>query len=89
MQDIIMFYIFLKERYLIQEINRNSDYTKITMGGSSSLKKGFAYAVYRMHHGEEGTAVFWSDLGYGAGGSGSSIPAYSPLRFDIEVLEND
>ena len=75
--------------YAAQKIKWNSDYTKITMGGSSSLKKGFAYAVYRMHHGEEGTAVFWSDLGYGAGGSGSSIPAYSPLRFDIEVLEND
>ncbi len=36
---------------------------------------------------EKGIGIFWSDLGYGKSGSGNSIPAYSPLVFEIEIVE--
>ncbi|MCR4859799.1 MAG: FKBP-type peptidyl-prolyl cis-trans isomerase [Bacteroidales bacterium] len=61
-------------------------YEDITMG-SSNIIDGFAYALSQMHPYEKGTAVFYSDLGYGASGSGSTIPGYSPLRFDIEIVD--
>ena len=40
-----------------------------------------------MHPHEKGTAVFYSGVGYGSSGSGSTIPAYAPLRFDIEIVD--
>ena len=64
------------------------DYTEIkfsTSSGDTGLIKGFAYCLSRMKTGEKGTCIFYSDLGYEATGSGS-IPTYSPLRFDIEML---
>ena len=60
-------------------------YSDIKMGGSSIID-GFAYALYQMHPHEKGTAVFYSGSGYGDSGSGSSIPAFAPLRFDIEIV---
>ena len=53
---------------------------------SSSVIEGFARTVYRMAPGEKGSGIFWSYLGYGTSGSGSSIPSYAPLRFDIELV---
>ena len=40
-----------------------------------------------MHPHEKGTAVFYSGLGYTYRGSGGSIPAYSPLHFDLEIVD--
>lgn len=60
-------------------------YSDIKMG-SSTMIDGFSYALSKMHPHEKGVAVFYSDLGYGTSGSGKSIPAYSPLRFDIEIV---
>lgn len=62
-------------------------YSDITMGSSGSLIDGFSYAIWKMRHHEKGTCIFYSNLGYGAAGSGSSIPAFSPLRFDIEIVD--
>ncbi len=68
------------------------DYTQMTMSSSSgsssssSVVDGFAYTIHRMKIGEEGTGIFYSDLGYGSSGNGNSIPAYSPLIFDITIL---
>ena len=33
------------------------------------------------------TGIFTSSLGYGYSGSGSSIPGYAPLIFEIEVVD--
>ena len=74
--------------YSPMKINMASEYSDITFStdsGTSSLIDGFAYCVSLMKTGEKGTCVFYSDLGYKSTSSGS-IPAYSPLRFDIEML---
>ena len=64
-----------------------SDYTKITMG-SSSLITGFQVGLHKMHWiGQKATVYFTSDYGYSSSGSGDAIPAYSPLRFDIEIVK--
>lgn len=64
------------------EVTFKSDYTEI-----SDLVKGFAYCVSKMRKGEKGTCIFYSGLGYEATASNDGrIPAYSPLRFDIEML---
>ena len=66
----------------------HDDYTGITItSNKTSVIDGFSYMLWRMGPFEEGTGIFLSKLGYSASGSGSTIPAYSPLRFDIEVVE--
>lgn len=68
-------------------INWKKNYSEITMGSnSSSTISGFALALRQMGAFEKGTAVFTSTYGYGYSGSGSSIPGYSPLVFEIEVV---
>ena len=70
--------VTLKENY--------EDITTTTSSGSSgSLVKGFSYCVSLMKAGEKGTCIFYSDLGY-EGTAKDKIPAYSPLRFDIEMI---
>lgn len=70
----------------------DKDYTSITMtvsgsSSSSSVINGFGYGLDQMHPHEKGTAIFISNWGYGAKGSSPSIPAYSPLRFDLEIVD--
>ncbi len=66
----------------------HDDYSEITITSSkTSVIDGFSYMVWRMGAYEEGTGIFYSKLGYSSSGSGSSIPGYSPLRFDIEVVD--
>lgn len=68
-------------------------YEDITMGGgsseASSLITGFKFALSKLHKGEKGVAVFTSDLGYGNDITNSVIPAYSPLAFELEVVQVD
>ncbi len=54
---------------------------------SEGVIRGFAYTVFNMKHYEKGTCIFISSYGYAAKGSGSTIPAYAPLRFDIELVD--
>ena len=69
------------------EISWSSDYSSITMGSeASSIITGFALALRQMGAFEKGTAVFTSPYGYSYSGSGSSIPGYSPLVFELEVV---
>jgi len=63
---------------------------KITMGSSgSSVITGFAQTLLQMGRYEAGTGIFISTLGYKSTGSGNAIPPFSPLRFDIELCDNE
>jgi len=70
------------------------DYTEITMktAGSSSASStinGFARALYKIRSYEKCVVIFTSAWGYGSSGSGSAIPPYSPLEFEIEFVDNE
>ena len=63
------------------------DYKEVTMTTeNNTVIPGFGYAMTTMRLGEKGIAVFYAGLGYGNSAQGSSIPAYSPLRFDFEIV---
>lgn len=63
------------------------EYTGITMGSDdNSVVDGFSKTIFGMKGGEKGVGVFISDRGYGYQGSGNTIPAYSPLVFEIEII---
>lgn len=72
-------------------ISWGENYSGITMGSSSSsVTSGFAKTLWRMSCVEgvkSATGMFWSNFGYGYSGSGSTIPAYAPLIFEIEFTE--
>lgn len=62
------------------------NYKDITMGESSTPITGFQFALHKMRKGEKGVAVFTSDLGYGSVSPSGRIPQYSPLAFELEVV---
>ena len=70
----------------------DKDYTGITMtsagaSSSSGVINGFSCGLDQMHPHEKGSAVFISTWGYGMSGSSPTIPGYSPLRFDFEIVD--
>ena len=68
--------------------NDGEDFSKITLGSEGTeVITGFAYALSLMHPGEAGKCFFISKYGYSASGSGSGIPGYSPLCFELETVE--
>ena len=68
--------------------NESETHEKITMGTSeSSLVSGSTQILWQMKPMEKGIGVFYSALGYTYSGSGQLIPAYSPLIFEIEIVE--
>ena len=81
--------LFVSERsYESSSINFSSNYSSISMDGSSSLVEGFKAGLYKMHWaGQKATVIFVSDLGYGSSGSGDRIPPYAPLIFELELLK--
>jgi len=62
------------------EVTLNDDYKEM-----DGVIEGLALCVSRMKKGEKGTCVFYSGIGY-QGEAKSSIPAFSPLQFEIEML---
>lgn len=54
--------------------------------GSGSVVKGFEEGLLKMRVGEKATLVFPSSLGYGTTGSGTAIPPYAPLIFNVEIV---
>ena len=69
------------------KIKWGESYDKITMGSSNSgTIDGFALTLWKMRAFEKGVGIFYSPLGYGYNGSGASIPGYSPLIFEIEIV---
>jgi FKBP-type peptidyl-prolyl cis-trans isomerase 2 len=65
-----------------------SKYTEVKMGESSSLITGFKGGLYKLRWlGQKADALFTSELGYTTTGSGQTIPPYSPLLFELEVVK--
>lgn len=69
----------------VSKSSEDENETTVSFGGSTPIT-GFAYALKKIHKNEKIVTIFYSNHGYGANGTGS-IPAYSPLRFDIEAVE--
>ena len=66
-------------------INWAEEAKSIKLDGNSVVS-GFSYGLKAMHAGEKASFVFGYDLGYGTSGSGSLIPAYAALQFDVELV---
>ena len=54
---------------------------------SSSVIAGFYNTLWNMHKYEKGAGYFISKHGYSSSGSGSTIPPYSPLCFEVEIVD--
>ncbi len=68
-------------------VNLAENYTDITMGtDASSVIPGFALTIKQMRPMAKGIGIFYSPLGYSYNGSGTSIPGYAPLIFEIEIV---
>jgi FKBP-type peptidyl-prolyl cis-trans isomerase FklB len=73
--------------YEPMQINWGEKYEDLTMTSSKSdMIPGFAMTLWQMRAMEKGVGVFYSNYGYGNSGSGSSIPGYAPLIFEIEFV---
>jgi FKBP-type peptidyl-prolyl cis-trans isomerase len=57
------------------------------MVGAGRTIKGFEEGIAKMRLGEKATLIFASDLGYGNASPSATIPNYSPLVFEVEVLK--
>lgn len=73
--------------YATQSVSWGEKFSDLKMG-SSSLISGFSKTLWQMNKGK-GIGIFWSDLGYGSSGSGSMIPGYAPLIFEIEIVSGE
>lgn len=71
----------------VSKSTENENETTVSFGGSTPIA-GFAYALKKIHKNEKIVTIFYSNHGYGANGTGG-IPAYSPLRFDIEAVAKE
>ena len=69
------------------KVNWAEKFTGITLNGSSVIE-GFSRTLWQMRAHEKGVGYFVSSLGYASSGSGGTIPAYSPLIFEIEIVDN-
>ena len=58
------------------------------MGSGGSLIDGFKGALSLMKYpGQKAVAIFTSSQGYSTTGSGNTIPAWSPLLFELELVD--
>lgn len=74
--------------YSPTQINLKKSYLETTMTSSeTNIITGFKYLLSKMGPYEKAIGMFTSDMGYSNSGSGLSIPAFSPLRFDIEIVD--
>lgn len=72
--------------YAPKPVTMSNEYSGIKLG-SSSIITGFALTLWNMHPYEKAVGLFTSPLGYASSGSGSMIPPYSPLLFEIELVD--
>ena len=83
-------YIYSSSKtYGATEATWASDSTSVRLG-SSSVITGFSSTMCRMkYYGARGIGIFISAWGYGVSGSGSAIPGYAPLVFDVEIESDE
>jgi peptidylprolyl isomerase len=55
--------------------------------GRGSVIQGWEEGIALMHKGDKAKLLIPSALAYGARGAGSSIPPYTVIRFDVELVE--
>lgn len=73
--------------YGAQSVTYSSTWSDIQVASSSYID-GFKAALSMMWWaGQKATVIFTSSHGYSASGSGSAIPGYCPLVFDLELVE--
>lgn len=63
-----------------------TDSFSVTVGGTQTVV-GFQKGIEKMRLGEKGIVVFPSTIGYGEKGSGSNIPGFTPLMFEIYIAK--
>lgn len=82
--------IYNREReYTPLTVTYAGSYNSISVGGSTSYIDGFKAGLYLMRwKGQKATVIFSSKHGYASSGSGTSIPPYEPLIFELEYLNN-
>jgi FKBP-type peptidyl-prolyl cis-trans isomerase FklB len=68
-------------------ITMSETLSEISMDESTSLIEGFRYALAWLHPHEKAVFAFYSPLAYSYSGSGTKIPPFSPLVFEIEVVD--
>ena len=68
-------------------ITMSETLTEISLDESTSLIDGFRYALAWLHPHEKAVFAFYSPLAYSYSGSGMAIPPFSPLVFEIEVVD--
>ena len=72
--------------YSTANLTVTTNYTEIKLNDNSVIE-GFRAGISRMHWvGQKGIVLFVSNLGYANSGSGQTIPPYSPLLFELELL---
>ena len=77
-------------KYKPMAIKWGDEASKLIMGTDSdkpNMISGFAKTLWQMHPYEKGIGIFYAKLGYGIQGSGNVIPSFSPLLFEIEIVE--
>jgi FKBP-type peptidyl-prolyl cis-trans isomerase len=70
--------------FLINDKQFDSGSFDVTIGAKGVIP-GFEEAILKLKKGEAGKFILPSAIAYGKNGSGSTIPPYAPLIFDIEV----
>ena len=81
-----------KKTYAPMVVNPAEDYTNVTISTSENTEgtttvDGFAFCLSKLRPFEKVVCAFYSGLGYSYTGSGSSIPKFAPLVFEIEVVD--
>ena len=71
--------------YEPMEVSMDADSTQIQLDGNSTIS-GFGLTLWQMEPMGKGSGMFYSGLGYGSSGSGSRIPEFAPLVFEIEIV---
>jgi FKBP-type peptidyl-prolyl cis-trans isomerase FklB len=76
--------------YAPVSVTFSSSWDSISMSGSSTLIDGFKGGLSLMKFvGQKAVVVFTSAHGYTSTGSGDTIPAWSPLQFELELVTDE